>query len=141
MIWVVQNTKKQELIDRLSEIIDGYMCVKQLVDGTESGGIAPQVIYSEIVSVKEENGKIILTNRFTYSETCGLSDVIYHVESEGKYNEDVFEYLDGKLTRNGRQLFDADYPWFKESLSMIQEFYKQISDIVTDDWNHKIYAA
>lgn len=67
-------------------------------NGTLSGGIDP-IKRMVLCNVEGNTVKI----KYVYPETCGLSDVIYHVTDPYRVRTDIFEFKEnGELFMNGK---------------------------------------
>ena len=90
-------------------------------NGTLSGGIDP--VKQMVLCAVEGNTATI---KYVYPETCGLSDVIYHVEDPYRVRTDVFEFKENGDIYAGDQPFPGFYdnePWLKEEIKRFRERY------------------
>ena len=80
-----------------------------LFEGTLSGGIAPPKQFINCTVL----GRVVEI-RYDLPETCGLSDVRYHVTDPDRVRKDVFVFTDdGRMFMNGTE-FPGPYeddPW------------------------------
>ena len=80
-----------------------------LLNGSMSGGIGPVKQMISLTVTDENTVKI----NYDYPETCGLSDVRYHVTDHDLVRTDVFDFSDNTIKLNGKPFPD---PVFKEFL-------------------------
>ena len=111
---------------QLKQIAVGAFELREYIDGTESGGIGPAKI---ITNVTEDEDMVDI--EYTYPATCGLSDVRYHVINHGKIFHETYRisnnklYLmeDGKWTPNVFVCF-INYPEINCKIKSFYETYK-----------------
>ncbi len=72
--------------------------LEQDIDGELSGGIDPVKI---LLGVQVVNDKTIEV-KYTYPETCGLSDVRYHVANAGKELSKMYEFKNNRIYIDGK---------------------------------------
>ena len=91
--------------------------LEQHIEGTLTGGIAPIKILLGIQVVDDE----AIAIKYTYPNTCGLSDCRYHVTDAGKELSSLYEFKNDKLYINGKEAFESCDLVDRE----IKEFYNK----------------
>ena len=93
------------------------------ISAIESGGITPT---REVIRTSKEGMAVKID--YTYPQTCGLSDRVYHIKDAGKVFTDTFTFKDGNVALNGGKLFEE--PWCKERRDMQRDFFLRFSDVI-----------
>ena len=90
-------------------------------EGSLTGGIAP---VKRLVRCKVQGNTVSIG--YKYPETCGLSDVRYHVSDHDRLRTDTFEFTeDGRILMNGNEfpgVYSTD-PWTKDEARDFLEEY------------------
>lgn len=123
MIMAVLNEK----CERCKEAAISAFNIADMIEGIEGGGISAGRILLG-TKIDKYNDKITVYVDYTYPETCGLSDVVYHYKDAGKRLTDKFTFIDRKAKLNGKSLF-VD-PYYEESKDLLRDFYEEFSDVV-----------
>ena len=93
-----------------------------LFNGIISGGIDP---VKRMISCSAKGNTVSI--KYDFPETCGLSDVRYHVTDPNRIRTDVFVFTDGKILMNGKT-FPGEWenePWTADEA---KEFIREYAD-------------
>ena len=107
-----------------------------MIEGTLTGGIGPR---RNLLSM-EVTGPDTVEVKYDYPETCGLSDVVYHVLEPHKVRTETFSF-----TKDGIVMMD-DKPFFEEyendclveeEVCSYKERYKEMFDEYVNTYHYR----
>ncbi len=114
------NTKMYEKI-----ALDAFH-LKEDCDTQEGGGVTPILDKAFVSRVDILTNSIKVFISYCYQGLCGLSDRMYRVDTSMK--ECMYEFKDGKLTRNGGEIFNE--PWCSTVWTHQGTFFKKYADVI-----------
>lgn len=123
MIMAVLNEK----CERCRKAAIQAFHLADFIEGFEDGGITPDRILLDS-RVNKAGDKIYVSIYYTYPETCGLSNVIYHCIGAGERFTDNYTFCNGKVELDGRPIFRK--PYIEDTEKMQEDFYQEFSDII-----------
>ena len=116
-----------ETVERCKKAAMAAFTLADVINASECGGIAParKFVGGRLTKKGDE---VSISIDYTYPETCGLSDRIYHIKDAGKVFTDIYTFKNGKATLNGGKLFEE--PWLSQARTMQENFFSEFSDII-----------
>ncbi len=119
--------KLNETVERCKKAAFAAFTLADIINASESGGIGPaRKLLGGTFTKKGDEISVKLN--YTYPETCGLSDRVYHIKDAGKTFTDIYTFKNGKASLNGGKLFEE--PWLSQTKMMQENFFSEFSDII-----------
>ena len=119
--------KLNETVERCKEAAIAAFTLADIINANECGGVVPERKFVDGRFTKKGD-EITVEIEYTYSETCGLSDRIYHIKDAGKVFTDIYTFKNGKASLNGGKLFEE--PWLLQTRLMQENFFSEFSDVI-----------
>jgi len=116
----IKSAKKREFMMHWAK---KAWCLSELLMGTMTGGIGPSKNFIDCVFAGDRTVKIT----YDYPETCGLSDVVYHVIDPHKIRTDEIIFSEnGRIMMNGDPFPDKiKEEWKGWTMPEIKEFEEE----------------